>query len=224
MTECDLIVVAKHPELGRVKTRLARGIGDRGAFALYCAFIADIAAKFGAGPHDFAIAYTPPDAPFDARGARSFAQEGATLNARLLAIFERQRGRARKTIVMSSDSPHVASAWVARGFAALEAVDVVLGPCDDGGYWCVGMREPHDIFSGVAMSTPQVLAQTLDLVAARGLRYELLPTTFDVDELTDLARLRAEIGNRLTDLPATASVLEALDAAGDLVLSDSQDR
>ncbi|GAC1441522.1 MAG: TIGR04282 family arsenosugar biosynthesis glycosyltransferase [Vulcanimicrobiaceae bacterium] len=223
MNDCDLIVVAKHPELGCVKTRLARGIGDRGAFDLYGAFIDDIVRNFSAGPHEFAIAFTPADAPFDARGMRAFAQEGATLNARLLAIFARPE-RATKTIVMSSDSPHVPAAWIAHGFAALDAVDVVLGPCEDGGYWCVGMREPHDIFSDIAMSTPEVLARTLDRVRARGLRYELLPTTFDVDELTDLARLRAEVGVRPDRLPATARELETLDAAGTLVASDSYDR
>ncbi len=219
MIVCDLIVVAKNPELGRVKTRLARGIGDRGAFDLYSAFISDIVSRFGAGPHGFAIAYTPPEAVLDAaRGVRAFAQEGPTLNARLLAIFERQRDRARKTLVMSSDSPHVSPAWIARGFAALDDVDVVLGPCDDGGYWCVAMREPHDIFSGVAMSTPQVLAQTLDRVRARGLRYELLPTTFDVDELPDLERLRAAIASDSAGFPAIARAL------GAFVTSDLYDR
>lgn len=223
MIDCDLIVVAKHPELGCVKTRLARGIGDRGAFDLYRAFLADIVTRFGGGPHEFALAYTPADAPFDARGARSFAQEGPTLNARLLAIFERQRSRARKTLVMSSDSPHVPSAWIARGFEALDRVDVVLGPCDDGGYWCVAMRDPHDIFAGVAMSTPQVLAHTLERVRALGLRYELLPTTFDIDELPDLDRLRAEIARDPALLPETARALAAL-AGEALVTPGSHDR
>ncbi len=223
MTECELIVVAKHPELGRVKTRLARGIGERGAFDLYCAFVDDIVARFGAGPHAFAIAYTPADAPFDVRGARSFAQQGATLNARLLAIFDR-RDRAPKTLVMSSDSPHVPGDWIARGFAALDEVDVVLGPCEDGGYWCVGMRGAHDIFSGVTMSTPRVLAQTLERIRVRGLRYELLPTTFDVDELGDLDLLREAIAAQPEALPATASALRTLEAAAPLVTSDLYDR
>ncbi len=212
--DCELVVVAKHPEVGRVKTRLAAGIGDRAAFDLYVAFIDDIARRFApveSGAHAFAIAFTPPEAPFDARGVRAFAQEGPTLNARLLAIFRRQPERARRTLVMSSDSPHVDPDWIARGFAALDRVDVVLGPCDDGGYWCVAMREPHDIFTGVAMSTPHVLAQTLERARALGLTYELLPTTFDVDEVVDLVRLRDAIAIDPIGLPATARALAALD-------------
>ncbi len=211
----EVVVVAKHPEVGRVKTRLAAGIGERAAFDLYVAFIDDIVARFGCEQrrdHDFAIAFTPPDAPFDARGARAFAQEGSTLGARLLAIFARRSPhRALKTLVMSSDSPHVEPAWIARGFDALDRVDVVLGPCDDGGYWCVAMREPHDIFTGVAMSTPHVLAQTLDRVRALGLAYELLPTTFDVDEVVDLARLHDAVAADQSGLPATARALAALE-------------
>ncbi len=205
----ELVVVAKHPEVGKVKTRLAKGIGDQAAYELYRAFIADIVTRFAGGPDAFALAYTPEGAAFDCFDARCFAQNGATLNARLLAIFELQRDRAEKTLVMSSDSPHVPAAWIARGFAALDEADVVLGPCIDGGYWCVGMHTPHDIFSGVAMSTPLVLAQTLELIAVRGLSCELLPTTFDVDELSDLSLLRAELQRRPGELPATEAALVA---------------
>ena len=222
MIACELVVVVKHPEVGKVKTRLAQGIGDAGAFDLYQAFVGDIVTRFSGGPHAFAIAYTPADAPFARPGVRCFPQRGPTLNARLLAIFDEQRSRARRTIVMSSDSPHVPAAWIERGFSELDDADVVLGPCEDGGYWCVGMRAPHDVFSGVAMSTPLVLAQTLERARALGLRHTLLPTTFDVDELADLARLRAEIGHEPGLLPATAASLAALDR--DPVLADLRDR
>jgi rSAM/selenodomain-associated transferase 1 len=210
MIDCELVVVAKHPELGKVKTRLARGIGERGAFDLYRAFLADIVARFDVGPHAFAIAFTPEDAAFEDYGTRLFAQRGPTLNDRLHAIFVEQRARARKTLVMSSDSPQVDPAWILRGFAALDEVDVVLGPCEDGGYWCVAMREPHEIFRGVAMSTPAVLDQTLALVSSLGLRHALLPTTFDVDEFPDLDRLRDDLARGDVHLPATSAALRAI--------------
>ena len=214
MIDCELVVVAKHPELGKVKTRLARGIGDRGAYDLYRAFLADIVARFDIGPHAFAIAFTPEEASFEDYGTRLFPQRGATLNDRLHTIFIEQRPRARKTLVMSTDSPHVDPAWIARGFAALDEADVVLGPCEDGGYWCVAMREAHDIFSGVAMSTPAVLEQTLDRVRALGLRYALLPTTFDIDELGDLDRLREHLASGELRLPATLAALRTLAILG----------
>ena len=214
MIECELIVVAKHPELGKVKTRLARGIGDRGAFDLYRAFLADIVARFDVGPHAFAIAYTPEEAAFEDYGTRLFPQRGATLNDRLHAIFVEQRTRAQKTLVMSSDSPHVDPAWIARGFAALDDADVVLGPCEDGGYWCVAMRDPHEIFRNVAMSTPAVLDQTLDLVRALGLRHAFLPATYDIDELPDLHRLRHDLARGDLRLPATVAALDTLAKSG----------
>lgn len=211
MIDCELVVVAKHPELGKVKTRLARGIGDRGAYDLYRAFLADIVARFDVGLHAFAIAFTPEDAAFEDYGTRLFPQRGATLNDRLHGIFVEQHARARKTLVMSTDSPHVDPAWIARGFAALDEADVVLGPCEDGGYWCVAMREPHDIFAGVAMSTPAVLAQTLERVRALGLRHALLPLTYDIDELPDLDRLRGDLARGDLHLPATLAALRSHD-------------
>jgi hypothetical protein len=82
-------------------------------------------------------------------------------------------------VIMSTDSPHVPLAWIAEGFALLDQHDVVLGPCTDGGYYLVGMRAPHDIFSAIQMSTPTVLAETQALAEHLGLRTALLPETFE---------------------------------------------
>lgn len=209
MNERALVVVAKHPEIGCVKTRLAKSVGAVAACELYRAFVRDIVARFERQGYDFAVAYTPPNAPFDAYGAASFAQVGDTLNDRLRAIFERNRGRYRSTLVLSSDSPHVPSAWIESGFALLESgtVDVVLGPAVDGGYWCVAMQEAHDVFTGVPMSTSFVLARTLAIAQAKGLRCGLLPTTFDVDEIEDVDRLSAELARTSVSLPATSAAI-----------------
>lgn len=204
-----LVVVAKHPEVGRVKTRLAKSVGAVAACELYRAFLRDIVSRFDGGDYAFFIAYTPPDAPFDAYGAASFAQVGETLNDRLRAIFERQRGRYRATLVLSSDSPHVSAAWIDAGFALLERedIDIVLGPALDGGYWCIAMREAHDVFTGVPMSTPLVLQRTLTIARAKGLRCQVLPATFDVDEIADVDLLSIEIARTALSLPATGAAL-----------------
>lgn len=211
-----LVVVAKHPEVGKVKTRLGPALDDAQAFRLYDAFLDDIARTFSTGDYDFAFAYTPPDAPFDGRGLAAYPQRGGTLNQRLHNIFLQNRQRyGGGTLIMSSDSPQVPRSWIAQGFEKLSICDVVLGPASDGGYWIVGMREAHDIFAGVEMSTPRVLARTLERAGELGLRVELLPETFDVDTADDLDLLRRFLwasGNGC--LPATRGVLAQIDAAG----------
>jgi rSAM/selenodomain-associated transferase 1 len=207
-----LVIVAKQPQPGRVKTRLASALGDDGALALYDAFIDDLALRFANGPYDFFFAYTPPDAPFHGRGAATFPQIGDTLNERLRGIFERMCPSWQEgVLVMSSDSPQVPTSWIARGFELIGSSDVVLGPCDDGGYWCVGMREPLDVFSGIPMSTPAVLERTLALARERELRVALLPQTFDVDTPDDVVRLVEWLdGAEVGELPAVSRVLATL--------------
>ncbi len=207
-----LVVVAKRPELGRVKTRLARGIGDAGALALYAAFLDDIVARCAALPHTFAVAFVPGGPDYPLPGVETFDQVGATLGERLLAIFERSARVAEKTLVMSSDSPQVPDAWIERAFEMLEDADAVFGPTEDGGYWCVGMRLPHDVFGGVTMSVPETFEQTRAAARRLGLRVALLPPTFDVDEVADLAKLRAALAAG-SELPRTRRVLAELDGA-----------
>jgi rSAM/selenodomain-associated transferase 1 len=207
-----LVIVAKQPQQGRVKTRLVSVLGEEGALQLYDAFIDDLASRFANGPYDFFFAYTPPDAAFYGRGAATFPQIGETLNERLLAIFKKMSPRwPQGVLVMSSDSPQVPPKWIARGFELMQSNDVVFGPCDDGGYWCVGMREPYDVFSGIPMSTPVVLEQTLALARAHQLRVALLPQTFDVDTPNDVARLVEWLDSTGgADLPAVSRVLASL--------------
>lgn len=204
-----LVVVARQPVLGAVKTRLSQALGPETALQLYESFLADIITRFASGPYNFSFAVTPPDGPLNERWAPHFPQEGGSLNERLLNIFRRHRASyAGGTLVMSSDSPHVPREWIDRGFQLLEHAEVVLGPTDDGGYWIVGMREPHDIFSGVPMSTELVLAKTLELAKAQNLRVGLLPETFDIDTIGDVERLRAHLTrDGSASLPATARFL-----------------
>lgn len=207
-----LVVVAKTPEIGKVKTRLARTVGDANAFELYEAFLNDIVLRFADGEYDFGLAYVPTDAPFEERGAPCFPQVGATLNERLHNIFKQNASRyPRGTLIMSSDSPHVPITWLERGFALLESADLVLGPACDGGYWIVGMREAHDIFTGIPMSTDQVFRRTVALAEERGLGVALLPETFDVDTADDLNTLRAYLGAHPdAHLPNTRRILSEI--------------
>jgi glycosyltransferase A (GT-A) superfamily protein (DUF2064 family) len=96
---------------------------------------------------------------------------------------------------MSSDSPTLPAAFVAEAFERLrDGADVVLGPCDDGGYYLIGLRAPQPrLLREVPMSTPTVTRDTLALADELGLRVALLPQWYDIDTAADLARLRAEL-------------------------------
>jgi len=189
-----LVIMARHPTVGEVKTRLANEIGAERACALYTAFLRDFDARFARAARTLVWAFHPPERDFAAvvsAGSRCLPQEGADLGARMLACFRRLRGEGfGRVIVIGADVPHVRDEWLDEAEAALDRADVVLGPSEDGGYYLIAMRATHDVFSGIEMSTDAVLEETLARAARANLRVHLLPPTFDIDEAADLARLR----------------------------------
>lgn len=210
-----LVVMARYPAVGEVKTRLARVIGADRACDLYRAFLCDIETRFAAGRRTLVWAYDPPDRDFAALlapGARCLAQEGAALGARMRAVFRHLCASGFTRVLMfGADAPHVRDEWLDEAEAALDDADVALGPSLDGGYYLIGMRSPHDVFSGIKMGTPGVFAATRHKAEAAGLRVHVLPETFDVDEAPDLERLRERLrdADAAARLPATAACLRA---------------
>jgi len=211
-----LVVVARYPRAGQVKTRLAAAIGAEPACALYRAFLADLDQRLRTAGYAPLWAYTPADAPFASAIAaprRCFPQVGPDLNARLRNIFRALLGAGwQRVAIVSSDTPHLPLDWLDEAYRALDNHDLVLGPADDGGYSLIAMAAPHDVFDGVAMGTGRALVQTLALARAHGLRSHLLTSTFDVDEPADLARLAAALEEPALCrvLPRTARALTRL--------------
>jgi rSAM/selenodomain-associated transferase 1 len=213
-TSVALAIMARYPTAGAVKTRLACAIGAERACRLYRAFLHDLEARFTGGRRVVVWAFDPPDSDFAAClqvGARCVPQTGDGLGERMYNCFHRLCADGfDKVILIGVDTPHLRDEWLDEAEAALDSADVVLGPTDDGGYYLVAMRQPHDIFSGVAMGTAHVLADTLAKAHAAGLAVRLLARTFDIDEADDLSRLRALIaGDRLQPrLRHTAALLK----------------
>lgn len=195
-----LVIFAKYPEPGKVKTRLGRAIGDANAAELYRAFLLDLAARFTAASvrdgYDLLWAAAPGEgdlAEIVGKDVPIFAQRGESLGDRLyLAAEEMRQEGYRRMIVMGSDTPHQPAAYVCDAFALLQSVDVVLGPAKDGGYYLAGLHlQPAaaDLFRGIEMSTADVLAETVRRTESLGLRTVLLPVLFDVDEIEEARRL-----------------------------------
>lgn len=221
MSDTALVVVARYPQAGRTKTRLARAIGDEEAAKLYRAFLSDLAWRFAGYHYDLHWAYTPAGAdyrglvatlaPAHARRMRCFPQEGENFGARLHNVFRwtSAHGYAR-TILIGSDSPHISRELVDRASTALDHADIVLGPTDDGGYYLLAMRKPYDVFSGIPMSTDVVARMTVAAAQRQQLTVELIDSLFDIDEFPDLLRLIDLLRADRTCAPATAAHLDSM--------------
>jgi rSAM/selenodomain-associated transferase 1 len=200
-----LVVMARQPTPGAVKTRLAARVGGSAACALYRGFLADLAATLGDGPWRLSWAVTPPDA--DLRPIVGATDLGARMRHCFADLFA---GGAGRVVMIGADAPHLGRERVAAAFAALDEADVVLTPTRDGGYCLVGQQADRDVFSGIAMGGPHVFAQTIRRIAALGLRPSIQPGTFDVDDWDDLVLLDKLLKDGAVDLPATAAALAAL--------------
>jgi hypothetical protein len=224
-----LFIMARLPVAGQTKTRLGAAIGAEAATALYRAFLRDLGERFTRAAaracYDLYWFYAAPagvgEAAFAAQvpaGGMLFRQEGQDFAARLWHGFRTLSARGyERVVVIGSDSPHLPAAWVAQAFESLATHDVVIGPAEDGGYYLLGQRvqdAPIDLFSGIAMSTATVCAETLARARAAGLSVAQTPATFDIDEADDLDRLRRalrEAPSALADAaPATQALLSAL--------------
>lgn len=191
-----LVVVAKAPVPGEVKTRLLSHFTPKEAADLYRCFLEDrmltVNKLTGVDP---AIAYTPADArdmfiPFRRNGLGLFPQKGHDLGERLNNIFlEKLTGGYDAVCIIDSDTPDLPSEAIEESFRRLlsNQTDVVFGPCHDGGYYLVGMRKPHpDLFDGIPWSTETVLLETLKKAAEIAVKTDLLSGWNDLDTFEDL--------------------------------------
>ena len=195
-----LLVIAKRPAPGQTKTRLSPPLHPEQAAALYECFLRDTLDVARAVPHVSRLVHYAPDdaAGYFATLAPDFGlrpQVGDNLGQRLDQVLTRcLREGFRQAVIMDSDSPTLPPAYVARAFSSLETADVVLGPCEDGGYYLIGLNQPQPrLLREVQMSTPHVLHDTLALAGQAGLRVALLPPWYDVDTAQELERLRADL-------------------------------
>lgn len=221
MSDTALIVMARYPQPGKTKTRLARTVGDALVAELYTAFLTDLAYRFARPAYRLHWAYTPAEidyqafvaklAPQQACYMRCFAQQGPDLGARLHHAFQWTHKQGfQRTILIGSDSPHVGESVIKAAYDALDDADVVLGPAEDGGYYLIAMCEPHDVFSGIPMSTAVVCQMTIEAAQKQGLKVRLLASLFDVDEWPDLQRLAYMLAQDSSQAPSTAAYLSTM--------------
>ena len=231
-----LVLFARAPRRGAVKTRLVPPLDPDEALGLHLALLEDglaflrrAARLAGASPFvSFSDPWEPPAGGAPASLARALSglerlpQRGADLGERLLGTFGALLDRShRRVVIFGTDSPTLPDD---RPGAALDRLrdgaDVVLGPAEDGGYYLIGAtRTLPEIFRGIDWGTGQVMRQTLAAIGRTGARAALLPSWYDVDRPADLERLRRELdatpaphtGPRA---PRTAALLRRLARSG----------
>jgi uncharacterized protein len=211
-----LVIMARYPEEGAVKTRLARDLGPLLTLRLYRAFIDDLAAKFGSLPRPLIWYYLPESSPFPQLFSQRYPcrpQSGSSLQERMVRIFEDLFGEGfQRVVVIGADVPHIPVEAVEDAFALLSATDVVLRPSCDGGYHLIGLAAAGDLFSGITMGTDRVLRETVERAATMGLSVHCLAPSFDVDTIRDVKRLIRFLAETDDPLPRTREVLAEIPA------------
>jgi rSAM/selenodomain-associated transferase 1 len=221
-----LVLFARAPVAGAVKTRLAALLGSDGAARLYRAFLEDAARLYAAGRWR-PVLYAEGD-PDDRELAVLFgspwrreAQSGGDLGRRLAEAFRAERSRGAKDIVaVGSDHPALARAALAELLEAISRGEyAAVIPAQDGGYCAIALGEradPEAIFDRIPWSSAATLEATLRRIRALALSAAVLDPSYDVDRPEDLTLLRDDLARRdptADDFPrATAAALARLEA------------
>jgi len=194
-----LQVFARNPVAGQVKTRLAAAIGDDEAAAIYARMVErtldTAAAARIAGIIDRIELWASPDtdAPAFAEWRDNYRVElrrqcGVDLGARMRHALHSALASGSHAILIGTDCPLLDVSYLACASAALDDHPAVFGPAEDGGYVLVGLARAIDAFSGIPWSTAETMALTRAKLAAQRVRWQELPTLWDVDSAADLER------------------------------------
>jgi rSAM/selenodomain-associated transferase 1 len=214
---CTLVVMAKAPRPGMVKTRLAQSLPVEAVTELYRCFLNDtMALARSLSTVEVAIMCPASDVDELTRLAHIqdvvgvVAQKGEGLAAGLTSVFAHFAAPGRQRVVaFNSDSPHLPASVLGSAFEALTAHDIVVGSTHDGGYYLVGAKAAHPaLFDGDGMGTKSALEVLL--ARARGLQLSVAFTDpfYDVDVEGDLTRLAAELRLAPARAPQTALWLQ----------------
>ena len=207
--DASVLIFARAPVAGSVKTRLIPLLGDHGAAALYRSLVAralTVARESGVGPVELWCTPTTDDDFFAACRDRFHVtlhrQSEGDLGARMLNAFEDALTRSRHVLLTGSDCPSLTAADLRAAARALrEGRDAVFGPTEDGGYVLVGLSLALPaLFDSMTWGTATVMEETRQRLRNLGWRWHELPVHWDVDRPQDYQRLVRE-----GFLPATDS-------------------
>lgn len=205
-----LVIIGKAPRAGVTKTRLTPPLTPDEAAELYQAFLLDsVDLALGLGWERVSLVYPPGEGDAEALSALLppavvlLPQPGKGLGAALTAAFaEHFAAGFTRVVLIGSDNPSLPAAIIERASAALSGHDLVIGPSSDGGYYLIGMNQPHpEVFERIDWSTAVVYQQTMARARQAGLRVRSVDEWYDVDTVAELRRLRDDLAR----LPAATA-------------------
>jgi len=193
-----LILFAKAPVMGMVKTRLAAAVGVTGARAAYSELLETVVTKLAA-LHSVTLCYTPDDAEPGLRryvcpGWSTRPQGAGDLGARLARAFDTAFQAAySKVVIIGTDCPYLEASDIHAAWDALDRSDLVIGPALDGGYWLIGLGCPQpSLFQEIPWSTASVYDETMRKAANLGLSVACLRVLEDIDTVDSWRRYQQQ--------------------------------
>ncbi|WP_221930752.1 TIGR04282 family arsenosugar biosynthesis glycosyltransferase [Changchengzhania lutea] len=188
MTKELIIIFVKNIKLGKVKTRLAKTIGNQGAFEVYKELVKITEGATKSTTTDKRIYFS--DAIIENKWKNDYkaVQEGENLGERMRNAFKKGFEEGYERIVLiGSDLPDITSKHIINGLEVLKTKDLVFGPAEDGGYYLIGLSKMNDlVFDNKPWSQPQLLQVTLKELVKNNMDYALLETLNDIDTYEDL--------------------------------------
>jgi rSAM/selenodomain-associated transferase 1 len=189
--ENALIIFVRNPEKGKVKSRLAKDLGDHKSLEVYkylLQYTRDITLACNCSHFVFYSSYIHISDVFDDDVFTKFVQEGEDLGERMMHAFKKvfELG-CKKVCIIGSDCYELQTEILNEAFEKLDTNDIVIGPASDGGYYLLGMNQLHsDLFIGKEWGTSSVLDDTIDTISRLNVSYSELTVLNDIDTIEDL--------------------------------------
>ena len=222
-----LVIMAKAPRLGAVKTRLAGALPVQAVTELYACLLNDTIALAQGLDHVEVAIMCPASDVEDlsravGRGVSIVPQTGEGLAAGLVSVFAHFAALGRQRIIaFNSDSPHLPPSVLDGAFHLLASCDLVVGPTHDGGYYLVGARASHaGLFTNDGMGTATALEALLERAAKLQLSVRVMDPFYDIDVAADLSQLAYELHRVPGRAPKTAEWLLAWSGGASRAVQD----
>ena len=187
-SDVAVIVFAKNPRLGKVKTRLAQGVGDDMALAIYRELLhhtREVVSDLNVSSYLYYDDHIADDDWSDEIFNKRVQCQG-NLGLRMKTAFAEVCIQHKHVLIVGSDCPQLSSFHIEDAVSHLESHDVVIGPTFDGGYYLLGMKDVHEpLFDDIPWSTEEVFQITIDRARFLSLSVGLLPRLSDIDYKED---------------------------------------
>ena len=188
MNKTLVIVFVKNIQLGKVKTRLAKTIGNKAAFQVYTELVKLTENTTKNLQNDVHIYFSETVTDNLWKNHYKTTQEGNHLGERMKNAFKKSfKAGYKRVVLIGTDLPDINKTHITKGLDLLKQNDVVFGPAEDGGYYLIGLSKMHDfIFDNKPWSQPNLLAETRHELNLKNIKFSTLVTLNDIDVYNDL--------------------------------------